>query len=185
MEKYVHPNYIKSSKTVVSIVLSLFIGTGTCLAQESMIDGKLVRLNGLKFNSGKGEIVANFGKPKKVSEPNYECGFHSEAEQGNRFYQLTYDHIVFIGNASDGYDIESIEFSPNSDLTLHYGQFTFTHKLTKDEFIIFFGNTIKNRFDDNGNGITDIFLYFKNKDDGLIFTFKSGYLAKVAYWSPC
>jgi len=172
-------------KTLLIIALSFFISLGNCLAQEALLDGNLIRLKGLKFDSKKAEIIAKFGKPKKVFEPNSECGFRSEAEQGKKYYQMSYDHVAFVGNDTEGYGIESIDFNQRSNLTLDYGKHRFTHKLTKDEFLKIFGKAIKNGFDDRGNGITDVLLFFKNADDGLIFSFKSGYLVKVEYWSPC
>lgn len=172
-------------KTGLQIFLSLFLTTGICFAQEASLDIKLLRLNGLEFYSKKNTITRKFGKPKRVFEPNNECGFRSEAEQGKKYYQLSYDHVAFVGNDREGYGLESADFNQKNTLTLNYGKYKLNHKLTKDEFIKLVGQGIKNSFNNRDNGITDVLLYFKNADDGLIFSFKSGYLIKIAYWSPC
>lgn len=159
--------------------------TGIGFAQQASIDIKLLRLKGLEFYSTKNTIAWVFGTPKRVFEPGNECGFRSEAEQGRKYHQLVYEHIAFVGNDREGYGLESIDFNPKSNLTLDYGQYKFNHKLTKDGFIKIFGPAIKNDFNTRRNGITDVMLYFKNADDGLVFSFKSGYLIKINYWSPC
>jgi hypothetical protein len=172
-------------KIKLSIILCLFISYGTCFAQETNLDVKLFRLKGLEFDSKKETIIGKFGKPQKVFEPNYECGFHSEAEQGNKYYIMSYEYVAFIGNDTEKYGIKSIDFNPKSNLTLDYGKYKFNHKLTKADFIKMFGNSTIGKFNDRGNGVTDVLIFFKDADDGLSFSFKSGCLIKISYWSPC
>jgi hypothetical protein len=170
-------------KTAVIIFLSFFLYAGSTFAQTGSLEPTLIRLKGLPLDSKKEAIVAKFGKPKKVFEPKHECGFRSEAEQGKKYYQLAYDHLAFVGNETEKYGIEYIDFNPKSNLTLDYGKSKLNHTLTLKEFEKIFGKTTREKADDHG--VTDVMLYFKNADDALVFSFKSGYLVKVHYWSPC
>lgn len=56
-----------------------------------------LKFSGLEFSSEKELIWETLGKvvEKRVY---YECGFHSEDEQGKAFYELNYSSITWIGN---------------------------------------------------------------------------------------
>jgi|SRR5688572_15143496 len=172
-------------KNPLVFILPFLFAFASCLAQESKIDKSQLRLKGLKFDSEKKVIIETFGKPKKTFEPKNECGFRSEAEQGKKYYQLTFDHLAFLGNESEKYGIEFIEFSDKSKIALQYGKFKFDHRLTIDDLIKIFGKGIKKEINHQKNGNIEILVNFKNREDGLIFNFKSGNLVRIDYWSPC
>lgn len=172
-------------KTLSSIILLLFMSLVDCHAQEGSIDFSVLRLKGLEFTSEKKAIVKAFGEPLKMVEPKYECGFHSEDEQGEKYYQLVYDNIVFIGNEKEKYGIESIDFNSTSDFSLEYGKWKLNHKTSINDFVKIFGESIRENFMESDSETTGVLLFFRDADSGLKFTFKSGYLTTMEYWSPC
>ncbi|ALJ00177.1 hypothetical protein [Rufibacter tibetensis] len=171
-------------KTSLSLVLSLLINIGTCLAQEATIDAIANQVKRVCLSFKERSNNQKFGKPQKVEELIYECGVSPE-EEGIKLYQLTYEHVSFVGNDTKGYDLESINLNQISDLTFEYGKHKFTNQLTKEEFLKIFGQSTNKNFNERGNGMTDVLIFFKGADEGLVFSFKSGYLEKIEFWEPC
>ena len=132
------------------------------------IDGLILKLN-------KTVVVKHFGEPVRIFEPKYECGFLSEAEQGQKYYSLQYIFLTFTGNENGDYILEKIEINPDLKNRITYKGKELSSKTTKQEFEIMMGMKI----DDTK------LIYFKNCDDGMIFIFKNGLLNKIEYWSPC
>ena len=118
------------------------------------------------------------GKPERIFEPKYECGFLSEDEQGRKFFTLEYPELKFTGNEADKYLIEEINFSANQEIQVMYnGQ-------------VIFGNMAIEKLsavlgvDFESNSVGKL-IHFEGADDGFVFQFKDGKLIKVSYWSPC
>ena len=169
------------------------------------VDGAAFKIDGLSFTLKKEAILKKFGKPSKIFEPKYECGFLSEAEQGNKYYSLDYGNIKFTGNSKEGYLLEEIRLVPALHHKVTFRNKLISHKTTKKEFESIFGFKISggetttsvpitNRdVNDRGSFITDkkqLFtgekvLYKKGGDDAFVFTFVNGLLSKIEYWSPC
>jgi hypothetical protein len=73
-----------------SLVLSfsLLVITFYNQSEPETIDSLSLKLNGLSFFLKKEVILSNFGKPTRIFEPKYECGYLSEEEQGNNIIPL-------------------------------------------------------------------------------------------------
>ncbi|WP_299703966.1 hypothetical protein [uncultured Pontibacter sp.] len=172
-------------KSLLNFFFFICFSTATCYAQDGMLDSSMLRLKELKFFSEKAAIEKVFGAPKKITEPKYECGFHSEAEQGQKYYQLVYDNIVFIGNDKEKYIIDSLDFRLDKTLTVRYGKWNLNSKTSVDDFVKIFGEAIREDFIDQEDGTTSMALFFKKGDDAMAFSFEGGYLVAMHYWSPC
>ena len=139
------------------------------------VDGSSFKIDGMGFTAKKDEIFTKFGKPISVFEPNYDCGFLSEKEQGSKFYSLMYKYFRFTGNSKEGYLLEKIHLEPELKNRVTFQNKVLSHKTTVKEFETIFG--IK---------ITDsVKLYHRGAEDALVFTFFKGRLVKIEYWSPC
>jgi hypothetical protein len=156
------------------ILLSLL--TLSSLAQEKYIKWQDLKINGLSFSATKNDIIKQFGQPRKVFEPNYECGFLSTDWQGRKFYSLLYPSVLFTGNTTDNYQLEHIYFSHKSGIKVTYEGIT----LSAGTSIKTFEAILKAKVVNN-----EIELYFPGADDKLIVTFKKGLLYRIEYWSPC
>jgi hypothetical protein len=172
-------------KTIFKVVFMLLVSIATCYGQENSIDIFKFRLDGLEYYSNKEAIIKKLGQPKRIVEPDYECGFYSEREQGNKYYKLHYGQIIFIGNEKEQYAIETMEFSPDGGKTLTYGQWKLSGKTTTKDFVRIFGKSVLDKplkYNDGEIGTT---LFHKGADVGIMFFFKSGYLVRIAHYSPC
>jgi hypothetical protein len=173
---------LKSSLLSFVLIFACFTNGYT---QTSKFDFSLFRLNGLGFISDKQAIVKQFGEPDKVVEPDYECGFHSEREQDRKFYELCYGPITFIGNDTDKYMIEIVEFSPYSNTVLEYGNYKLSGKTSTNAFKKIFGEAVLNdplEYSGDEIGVT---LFPDRADQGVTFFFKDEYLVRISHYSPC
>jgi hypothetical protein len=170
-----HPTTAKFMKRCLLItlfsVLTLF-----SFAQEKYIKYQALKINGLAFNSSKSDIIKQFGKPRKVFEPNYECGSLSADWQGRKMYSMLYPAVLFTGNDTDKYQLEHIYFGYKNGIKVTYEGMT----LSAGTSIRTFEAIVKTKVVNN-----EIQLWFAGSDDALIFTFKKGLLYKLEYWSPC
>ena len=189
------------------LIFPVLLFVSNLIAQNKFetVDGAAFKIDGLSFTLKKEVILKKFGKPAKIFEPQYECGFLSEAEQGNKYYSLDYGNIKFTGNSKEGYLLEEIRLGPALDHRVTFRNKLISHKTTKKEFESIFGSKISDAettpsvplkntdVNDRGGFITDkkqIFtvekvLYNKGGDDAFVFTFVNGLLSKIEYWSPC
>jgi len=134
-----------------------------------------LKIDGLNLKLTKNVVLEHFGKPIRTFYPKYECGFLSEKEQSEKFNSLQYLFMTFTGNEKQEYQLEQIEMNPDLKNKITYKGKGLTSKTTKQEFEIMLGTKIEN----------SRLLNFKNRDDGMIFTFINGFLNKIQYWSPC
>ncbi|KUG08613.1 hypothetical protein ASU33_10715 [Solirubrum puertoriconensis] len=145
-------------------------------AKEPTLDYKALRIDGLLFYTSKASILKTYGKPTKVTEPNYECGFHA-AQQGKRYYLLHYPGLKFIGNAAEGYVLEEVDLGPRyPQRTISYRGKRLSRLTTTADFQKLFGVKVEG----NEKG-----LFNTNADDAFRFHFVGGRLVKIDYWSPC
>lgn len=160
------------------LLLLLFLLMSSFYGQNDskIIDSSFLKINGLGFSLKKEVIFKNFGKPARIFEPKYECGFLSEAEQGNKYFSLDYGNLTFTGNSKEGYQLEEIHFGPTLRHRVTFGKNLISHKTTKKEFEAIFGIKISG---------SEKVLYNKDADDAFIFTFSNDRLTKIEYWSPC
>jgi len=135
-----------------------------------------LRIDNRCFYPQKNMIVAMYGQPVREYEPNYECGFLSESEQGAKYYTVQYSNYKFTGNSTEGYRIEEILFDGRlkSRVTIKDKELS-QNTSTKDVESIF-NNTIT---------ASEFKVYFDKADDGLVFVFDNNLLTKIYYWSPC
>ena len=134
------------------------------------------KVNGIGFSAKKAAIIKAFGPPMRVVEPHYECGFLSDAEQGHRFYSLQYKDLQFTGNATDGYQLEEIHFSPHARYRCTYKGRPLSAATTRAQLAALLGQPITQN---------EVSLVSQGADDVLQVTFVGGKLAKIEYWSPC
>lgn len=161
--------------TLILIFLTTFSVHGQTIEAEKF------KFGDLGFRSSKEEIVKVFGEPKRISEPNYECGFLSSSEQGKTFYLLDYKNIQFVGNEKDGYVID--KFNLTYGMSFTYDGVKLDMDSDLDKLIEVFGIQLFGSFHDSS---TDSKLIrFQDSDDGIIFYLKDGRLSKLSYWSPC
>ena len=163
------------------IIITLLFFTQLSFGQT--IDFGKFKYKGLNFFSSESDIIAKIGKPKKVYEPNYECGFLSNDEQGLIYYTLDYGKIKFTGNKTEKFVLEKINFENNNSMILNYGKYKLTNKTTFNELIEIFGKEITNLIGRDLNG-RFIIMHEKN-DDGIAIEVKNGKLIQIEYWSPC
>lgn len=140
-------------------------------------------LQGLSLYSTKENIIEKHGKPEKIYEPNYECGFLSAEEQGNKFSTLQYVGFKFTGNEEDHYILEEINFENNA-IVLNYSGYqlssiTDINTLAK----IFNEDSFLNLPSDTG--VVIIPNINKIKEDGFGFKIENGKLISIHYWSLC
>lgn len=156
--------------------------------EEKTLDSGYIYVDGMAFGQrGLKSIFEKYG-PTKRTYPDYECGFHSNQEQGKSYYQLIYDQVTWIGNAEEGYIAELVLFDPEGEMKWTYFQeVEFSGKSTQSEVEQFFGKQAKPiRF--HGRDEADLFSLggrFTDADDGFFFLFKEGSLIEFHYWSPC
>lgn len=160
------------------LILPLFLFVLNVHAQEKYqtIDGSSLKIEGSSFKLGREVILKKFGKPLRIFEPKYECGFLSEAGQGNKYYSIEYKYFKFTGNSKAGYILEGIHFVPAIQHTITFRSKLISYKTTKKEFETIFSVKI------DGDRIS---LHQTGKDDAFIFSFVNDRLSKLQYWSPC
>ena len=129
------------------------------------VDFKKRKYNGLDFNSTKDEIVRKLGNPKKIFNPNYECGFLSGDEQGDGYFTLDYGKIKYTGNTKEKYLLEKITFE-NKKVVLFYGKNRLTSVTTFTQLSKIFGK----KFKENGSFLIPSI----NGDDGIKIELKNG-----------
>jgi len=164
---------------ILKFILIFFIQSS--LGQN--VDFDKIKFKGLNFYSSKKEIIKKFGKPVKIYEPNYECGFLSNDEQGIIYYTLEYKKVKFTGNKKEKFVLEEINFKNDKKIFLEYGKYKFSNKTTIKDLILIFGTKIKDQIKNRIN--THFMLFQKGADDGIIFFLKDGKLIRIEYWSPC
>ncbi|MFV8282778.1 hypothetical protein ACNKXS_14615 [Christiangramia marina] len=162
------------------LYLLLFL-TEPMLAQN--IDFKKLEVNGQSICSSKSLILEKFGEPLEITNPDYECGFLSSAEQMKEFESIVYKDFVFTGNREDDYILDEFKF--NSQIfTLNYGGIDLNKGTTIDKLQEIFG-----KFDDEYRSDQSIYIFIPNQDkmqdDGYLFQFNKGKLVLIEYWSRC
>lgn len=152
------------------------------------LDVEYVFIDGLAFNQqGIKSIFEKYG-PTQRSDTDYECGFHSNEEQGKTYYELIYPSITWIGNAEEGYIAELVLFDPEGEIKwTYYQEVEFSGKSSQNEVEHYFGKLaepiqIYGRDDEN---LFSLGGRFTDADDGFFFLFKEGKLIEFHYWSPC
>lgn len=122
--------------------------------------------------------------PKRVF---YECGFHSEDEQGVPFFELRYTDVTWVGNEEEGYILQSVYFDLEGKTEIQYKDLIFNGKTTQQALENLFDEkaTTANILGRENEKLEWINLYFENADDGCHFIFKNGKLLEFGYYSPC
>ena len=138
-----------------TILYFLLIFTEPMLAQD--IDFKKLKVNGQNICSSKTVILEQFGKPIEITNPDYECGFLSSAEQMKEFESIVYKDIVFTGNREGDYILDEFKF--NSQIsTLKYGGIDLNKGTTIDKLQEIFG-----KFDDEYRSDQSIYIFIPNQ----------------------
>ena len=162
-------------KQFICMFFILFLSLYNRASAQSTISIADIRVNGLGFCSTKQDVMAVFGKPRKEYQPNYECGFLSDDENGT-YFTLEYTDIKFTGNEKEKYVLDKIKFNDKTSLELTYKGKVLSVKTTVEDFCHFMGIE---------NNKTSFLLFVEGADDALLFTFTGGFLSSVQYWSPC
>lgn len=168
------------------IYLVLFIFCyGNPDTKESITPADL-KLSGLEFSSEKELIWETLGKVAE-KQVYYECGFHSEDEQGKAFYELNYPSITWIGNDEEGFILDKLVFDPKGQIKLNYKNHVFSGKTSQKELEDLFNQKSEpiEVFGRDNENLQNISLWFEKSDDGCHFFFKEGKLIEFGYWSPC
>ncbi|MGH1384973.1 hypothetical protein [Kordia sp.] len=164
----------------------LLIITFTLLAKLSFaqtVDFDLIHYKGFDFYSTKSEIIKKLGKPQKVYDPKYECGFLSTDTQDGIFLTLDYGTIKFTGNEKENYVLEQVDFEKDHSIIVKYGDRNLSYKTDFSELIDIFGDQIKEGF---GKKLDGAFIVFSTGyEDGLRIYITNGKLTRLEYWSPC
>lgn len=160
---------------IVLLPFLLFMMNLKAQDKYETINSSAFKIQGLSFTSGKEAILKKFGKTTRISEPKYECGFLSEAEQGKKYYSLEYEYFKFTGNIKDGYILEKLRLKPALKYKITYKGQLISQKTTRKEFEHIFGVRISG---------TEKIL-FQNGEDAYIFIFFKNRLCTINYWSPC
>jgi hypothetical protein len=161
-------------------------GVAPTPAPRGQIDFSKLRLNQLAFSASRSQVQQRLGQPRAVVAPNYECGWYSSSEQGQKFYELRYPQVRFIGNNKEGYVIEYVYFSAKGP-TLTYGTQTLSERTTVADLQRLFGpgthpEKIKTAATPQGQEAVSV---SSKNDDAAIFWFSHGRLVKFEYWTPC
>jgi hypothetical protein len=145
-----------------------------------------LRFSGLEFSSTKELIWETLGKVEE-RRVFYECGFHSEDEQGKAFYELNYPSFTWIGNEAEGYTLNKLIFDSEAQIKLNYKNHVFSGKTSQKELEDLFNQKSEpiNVFGRDNENLQNISLWFEKSDDGCHFFFKEGKLVEFGYWSPC
>ena len=138
-----------------TIILILAIVFSKVLLAQS-IDFQLLRLGELNFYSTKSQIISQLGEPDNIYEPNYECGFLSEEEQGRKYYTLEYLGLTWTGNDAEKYLLEKLDFSKDEKLKLNYDQDEISSHSSVSEISRIFGIDLTDEIKSNGNMATSI-----------------------------
>ncbi|MFC3417723.1 hypothetical protein [Algoriphagus hitonicola] len=154
----------------------------TFLSEYIYVDGLAFRQQGLK------SIFEKYG-PIKRSPTDYECGFHSNEEQGKTYYQFIYPQITWIGSAEDGrFLADRVIFDQEGQIKwVYFKEAEFSGKSTQAEGEDFMGKNAE-PIQIYGREEEELFCLggrFTHSDDGFFFLFKQGKLIELQYWSPC
>jgi len=164
-----------------TILYLLLIFTEPMLAQD--IDFKKLKVNGQNICSSKTVILEQFGQPIEITNPDYECGFLSSAEQMKEFESIVYKDMIFTGNREDDYILDQYKFNSEKYI-LNYGGVDL-EKGTSIEML----QKIFGKFDDEYRSDQSIYIFIPNQDkvqeDGYLFQFTKGNLVLIEYWSRC
>ncbi|TFV92410.1 hypothetical protein E4S40_16340 [Algoriphagus kandeliae] len=166
---------------LLPLTFLLFPVEKTFFAEYIYVDGLAFRQQGLK------SIFDKYG-PIQRSDTNYECGFHSNEEQGKIYYQLIYDQVTWIGNTEEGYIPELVVFDPEGEIKWTYFQeIEFSGKSAQNEVENFMEKKAEpiQIYGRDEEGLYSLGGRFTNADDGFFFLFKNGKLIEFHYWSPC
>ena len=162
---------------IFTIILFSFIAN---LSVAQTIDFDLIEYKGLRFFSSKSEIVKKMGKPQKIYDPEYDCGFLSTATQDGVFLTLDYDNIKFTGNKKERYVLDYVNFENDHSIIVKYGNRNLSHKTNLSELIDIFGDEVAKSYGDQKDG--DIIIFEENqKEDGIRIRIKNGKLVWIEY----
>ncbi|CAM4328191.1 hypothetical protein SAMN06265348_11049 [Pedobacter westerhofensis] len=118
------------------IIFPLLLIVSNLCAQTDYetMDGSAFRIDGQSFTLKKEVILRKYGKPIRIFEPKYECGFLSEDEQGMKFFSLDYGDLKFTGNNKEGYLLEEIVFKPALKRNITFRNTPLSHQTTIPDF---------------------------------------------------
>lgn len=165
----------------IAIVSLIFLISPISVGQT--LNFELFKFGDVSYYSSEAEIRAFLGKPVKVYEPGYDCGFLSDAEEGDHYKTLDYGFIKFTGNKNEQFLMEFVHIENNTRATLYYGEHKLTSNLNIVQLAIIFGIPINKELKESPN--TTIIVFSANGDDGVQLVLKYGKLSQIHYWSPC
>lgn len=163
-------------KSLITIAI-IFLGI------QDDFDLKKIEFGGLGFFVDKSDIIKIFGDPD-IKYPKYECGYHSDDQEGGPYYQLVYKYFNYIGSDKEGFQLEEIRFDSEGKIYLNYDGTRIDGTTTVDELAITLGSFVKEHFSKYPES-TAIVVMPKMYDDGGRFKFKDGILTAFEYFSPC
>lgn len=167
-------------KVYLSILIVLLVSISVN-AQDNLIyldktiTNKDFRINGLLFKSSKEEVIKKLGSPSKVFEPHYECGAFSDYGEVKN-YALKYENFQFIGNDTNKYRLEELNFNSETNVEITYKGRLLSDQTTKQDFAAIFKVTFTSEV---------VGFYYQGCDCSLIFEFVNGRLSKMHFWSQC
>ncbi|WP_062616235.1 hypothetical protein [Flammeovirga sp. SJP92] len=165
------------------IIILLICVSSSSFGQVKAFDFSKLTFKGLEFRLSKDLVIKTFGLGE-IIDPQYECGFYANDQQGAPFYQMSFNSFNYIGSDSEKFILENVYFNLDSGLSIQYDRWTLNGQTTKADLVEIFGDYVKTYFANNPE-VNDILIYDANGDDGVIFTFKENRLISFRYWSPC
>ncbi|GAB3218472.1 hypothetical protein J0A67_02800 [Algoriphagus aestuariicola] len=166
----------------ISFLVLAFLSSDPSM--QKSIDPAQLKFGDLPFHSHKTLIWEVLGKTTETPVY-YECGFFSEDEQGMAFYELRYPDAIWIGNGTDGYYLNKLNFDAQGKIILHYQNFSFSGKTSQKELENFFDQKSSPIRTSETKELEWTGLPFENRDDGCHFYFERGKLVKFEYWTSC
>ena len=163
-------------------LLSLALGCAAAgAAHATNFDFSKLRYQGAPHVATKAQLRRQLGRPARITQPNYECGWLSASEQGHPFYSLHYGLAVFTGNATDKYELDEVKFAAGSK-PLHYGPHAWNVTTTVKDLRQIFGADLQVQPQPGGQLLVSVST---KGEDGAVFIFKDGHLADFQHWTPC
>lgn len=151
-------------------------GTSAAPPPTGQIDFSKLRLSQLASTASRGQVQQLLGQPLAVVDPHYECGEHVSQPKGLTYYQLRYRQAVFIGNAKQGYELESFQFAPAGPARLTYAGRPLSAATTLPELTRLLGPLETHN---NKDGSVEVVVW--QQDASAIFTFRAGKLASYDF----
>ncbi|MGI4834187.1 MAG: hypothetical protein ACRYFK_12075 [Janthinobacterium lividum] len=171
------------------VLAILFLVANSLAGQATPFTDSLLKLDGLPRRASKAQLTQRLGQPTKSSRARYECGSDYVDSPGHIYYLLRYAQATYVGNAAEGYELETVHFAPGGAV-LHYGPATWNASTTLAAVQKLFGTDAE--LEKNlvpGTVLVSIAIRLPHTnqlaDSRIHLTFRHGRLVEYTTWDPC